>query len=118
MHFSHDLESSYFDQLVSETYNPRKQRWELKKGKRNEALDTWVLSLAASHHPELHVHKWTKLDWQRRAAMLEPDAVPAAVSPEPEAPAASPPPTAKPARAPAPERTGNGFASGDWMERL
>lgn len=118
VHFSHDLESSYFDQLVSETYNPRKQRWELKKGKRNEALDTWVLSLAASHHPELHVHKWTKLDWQRRAAMLEPEAVPAAVSPEPESTAAPPPPTAKPARAPAPARTGNGFASGDWMERL
>lgn len=69
--FSNQLDSAYYDQLVSETFNPRKNRWELKKGKRNEALDTWVLALAASHHPELYVHKWKASDWDRRAAMLE-----------------------------------------------
>lgn len=72
VHFSHELEDSYYDQLVSEAFNPRKNRWELKKGKRNEVLDTWVLSIAASHHPELYLHKWRKAQWESRAAMLEP----------------------------------------------
>jgi phage terminase large subunit GpA-like protein len=72
VHFSTELETGYYDQLVSEVYNPRKNRWELKKGKRNEGLDTWVLSVAASHHPELYLHKWKKSDWARRQAMLEP----------------------------------------------
>lgn len=75
VHFSSQLDSGYYDQLVSETFNPRKNRWELKKGKRNEALDTWVLSIAASHHPELYLHKWKAADWDRRAAMLEPNVV-------------------------------------------
>jgi phage terminase large subunit GpA-like protein len=72
MHFSQELSDDYFEQLVSETYNPRKNRWELKKGKRNEVLDTEVLSIAASHHPEIYLHKWKKSDWERRKAMIEP----------------------------------------------
>lgn len=76
VHFSTGLEANYYDMLVSETYNPRKNRFELKKGKRNEALDTWVLSVAASHHPEIYLHKWKKSDWERRAAMIEPNNVP------------------------------------------
>lgn len=118
LRFSHDLEQHYFDMLVSETYNPRKQRWELKKGKRNEALDTWVLALAASHHPELHLHKWNKLDWQRRAALLEPEQQ---TTPEPEnrpAETKREEPT-QPAR-PVEQRRQQpgGFASSEWMERL
>lgn len=70
--FSQGLDEAYFDQLVAEVFNPRKNRWELKKGKRNEALDTWVYALAASHHPEIYLHKWRKADWDRREAMLEP----------------------------------------------
>lgn len=73
VHFSHQLEAPYYDGLTAETFNPRKNRWEIKKGKRNEPLDTWVLALAASHHPELYLHKWKKADWLRRAAMLEPE---------------------------------------------
>jgi len=72
VHFSQALDISYFEGLVSETYNPRKNRWELKKGKRNEQLDTWVLSIAASHHPEIYLHKWKKSDWERRKSMVEP----------------------------------------------
>lgn len=72
IHFSSQLDQSYYEGLVSETFNPRKNRWEIKKGKRNEPLDTWVLSIAASHHPELYLHKWKAADWDRRAAMLEP----------------------------------------------
>ena len=72
VHFSHQLESSYYDQLVAETFNPRKNKWEIKRGKRNEALDTFVYAIAASHHPELYLYKWKARDWEKRAAMLEP----------------------------------------------
>jgi phage terminase large subunit GpA-like protein len=72
MHFSTELESSYYEGLVSETFNPRKNRWELKKGKRNEQLDTMVYAIAASHHPEIYLHKWKKADWDRREAMIQP----------------------------------------------
>lgn len=72
--FSQQLESGWYDQLVAETFNPRKNRWELKKGKRNEVLDTWVYAVAASHHPELYIHKWKVADWERRRQMLEPEA--------------------------------------------
>lgn len=74
--FSTELPPEYFDGLVSEVYNPRKNQWELKKGKRNEQLDTWILSIAASHHPEIYLHKWKKSDWERRAAMIEPNQAP------------------------------------------
>ncbi len=72
VHFSQALDDEYFEGIVSETYNPRKNKWELKKGKRNEQLDTWILSVAAGHHPELYLHKWRKSDWERRALMIEP----------------------------------------------
>lgn len=73
VHFSNGLDSAYYDQLTAEAFNPRKNRWEVKKGKRNEALDTRVYAIAASHHPELYLHKWRTADWDRRAAMLEPE---------------------------------------------
>jgi phage terminase large subunit GpA-like protein len=77
MHFSTELPENYYDQLVSETFNPRKNRWELKKGKRNEVLDTKVYAIAASHHPEIYLHKWKKSDWDKREAMVQPvDMVP------------------------------------------
>ncbi len=77
VHFSTELPENYYDQLVSETFNPRKNRWEIKKGKRNEVLDTKVYAIAASHHPELYLHKWKKSDWDRREAMVQPvDMVP------------------------------------------
>lgn len=74
--FSNQLEIGYYDQLVAEAYNPRANRWEKKKGKRNEALDTWIYALAASHHPEIYLHKWRAQDWDKRAAMLEPGETP------------------------------------------
>ena len=90
--FSEDLPDEYYDQLVSETYNPRRNRWEIKKGKRNEALDTWIYAVAASHHPELYLHKWRASDWDRREAALRvADEQPAAQHPAPagESPAAA-----------------------------
>ncbi|QBC44451.1 phage terminase large subunit family protein [Iodobacter fluviatilis] len=109
-HFSHQLEAKYFDQLVSEAFNPKKNRWEIKKGKRNEVLDTDIYALAASHHPELYIHKWKTADWDKREAMLQP----AHVTPsEPEPlPATHPLVEAPQAKKPVarPVRRGQGFA--------
>ena len=73
--FSDELEPAYFGGLVSETYNPAKNRFEKRRGgPRNEPLDTWVYAYAATHHPELRLHRWTKADWDRREAQLQADA--------------------------------------------
>lgn len=64
-HFSQDLPPDYFPGLVSETYNPAKNRFEKRRGARNEALDTWVYAFAAAHHPEVRLHRLSKADWQR-----------------------------------------------------
>ncbi|WP_276321980.1 terminase gpA endonuclease subunit [Nitrosococcus wardiae] len=55
----------FFPGLISETYNPAKNRFELKRNVRNEPLDTWVYSFAAAHHPELRLHRTTHADWDR-----------------------------------------------------
>lgn len=65
-HFSDQLPPEYFSGLVSETFDPAKNRFRLKKGARNEPLDTWVYAFAATHHPELRLHRLSKADWQRR----------------------------------------------------
>lgn len=77
--FSQSLPEVYFDGLASEVFNPKKNRWERKRGKANEPLDTWVYALAAAHHPEIYLHKWRRSEWDRRAAMLEPDGVSAEI---------------------------------------
>lgn len=109
VHFSNQLESPYYDQLVSETFNPRKNRWEIKKGKRNEALDTWILAVAASHHPELYVHKWKAADWARRAEMVEPNVV----DEDAEQGASAVPGVPAPMSAPAPARGRRGIVKKD-----
>lgn len=69
--FSDQLEPAYFGGLVSETYNPAKNRFEKRRGgPRNEPLDTWVYGYAATHHPELRLHRATKADWDAREARL------------------------------------------------
>lgn len=69
-HFSHDLEPDYFKGLTSETYNPAKNRYEKKRGARNEPLDTWVYSFAAAHHPEVRLHRRTRKDCDAREQHL------------------------------------------------
>lgn len=69
-HFSDELEPSYFAGLVSETYNPAKNRFEKRRGARNEPLDTWVYAFAAAHHPELRLHRNTRADWERMAQRI------------------------------------------------
>jgi phage terminase large subunit GpA-like protein len=64
-HFSDELGADFFQGLASETYNPAKNRFEKKRGARNEPLDTWVYAYAAAHHPEVRLHRLTKADWDR-----------------------------------------------------
>lgn len=63
VHFSDQLEQQYFAGLLSETYDPRHGRYVKKRGARNEPLDTWMYAYAAAHHPELHLHRYTRADW-------------------------------------------------------
>jgi phage terminase large subunit GpA-like protein len=69
-HFSVELPDMYWPGLVSETFDPRKNRYEKRRGARNEPLDTWVYSFAAIHHPELRLHRATEIDWRRRETEL------------------------------------------------
>jgi phage terminase large subunit GpA-like protein len=73
-HFSDQLPPEYFAGLVSESYNPSKNRFEKKRGARNEPLDTWVYAYAAAHHPELRLHRRTKAEWDAVEARLAPPA--------------------------------------------
>lgn len=118
-HFSHELEPLYFTGLVSETFNPAKNRYEKRRGARNEPLDTWVYSFAAAHHPELRLHRYRNIDWDTRARQLLGQArQPAGTAPtnvgQPTKQHHTVRPTA-PARAkPAPTP----FASDEWSSRL
>lgn len=78
--FPEGLEESYYKGLTSETFNPRKNRYELKKGRRNEPLDTWCGAYAVTHHPELFMHRWRAADWKRLQRLMEPDEAPPAES--------------------------------------
>lgn len=112
-HFSSELDAFYFKGLVSETYNPAKNRYEKKRGTRNEPLDTWVYSFAAAHHPELRLHRKRAIDYELREKYLKSligEAVITDVEPKPSAVA--------PARARPQARTPNPFASDDWSNRL
>jgi phage terminase large subunit GpA-like protein len=71
IHLSEDLDGFYLDGLVSETFNPRKNRFEKNRGGvRNEPLDTFVYAYAAAHHHELRLHRASVADWNAREARL------------------------------------------------
>lgn len=70
IHLSEELPEEYFGGLVSERYDPRKNRFVKKPGPRNEPLDTWVYAYAAAHHPELRLHRLRKIDWDARRQRL------------------------------------------------
>lgn len=70
-HFSDELGPEFFAGLVSETYDPRKNRFEKRRGARNEPLDTWVYAFAAAHHPELRLHRRTRADWDVAARQIQ-----------------------------------------------
>ncbi|MEA9738664.1 phage terminase large subunit family protein [Xanthomonas campestris pv. raphani] len=62
VHFSDQLPPEFFPGLVSEVYNPVKNRFE-KRVVRNEPLDTWVYAYASAHHPEVRLHRYARSDW-------------------------------------------------------
>lgn len=108
-HFSSDLPPEYFSGLVSETYNPGKNRFEKRRGARNEPLDTWVYAYAVTHHPELRLHKWRVADWDRRAAALlaqSPRPAPVETNDAAQQPMADPPPPSATAARPQLRRFG------------
>lgn len=116
VHVSEDLPPEYFAGLVSETYNPTQNRFIKRSGARNEPLDTWVYSYAATHHPELRLHRHTKADWDAREARLTAAAKSAtgADSRETEQPKPNPVELAVAARAPSgggQRKRGGGFAT-------
>jgi phage terminase large subunit GpA-like protein len=93
-----DLPPEFFAGLVSETYNPSKNRFEKRTGARNEPLDTWVYAFAAGHHPELRLHRRSQADWdavEARLAAAAATGAPAGPEPAP-APTTTPKPPAKP----------------------
>jgi phage terminase large subunit GpA-like protein len=109
VHLSDELDQDYFAGLVSETYNPAKNRFEKRRGAaRNEPLDTWVYAYAATHHPELRLHRRSKADWDAAAgrvgrAAKTPDSPSGSDHLPPVASASRPPltpPTPKPANFP------------------
>lgn len=112
--FSQELSDDYYKQLTAEVFDPEKNKFVMRRGRRNEDLDTWVYAYAASHHPELRINTMTGRDWDRLERMLEP---PPAPTPEgPPAPNAMPSPAAPPAASPpksAPPDRG-GFGNEDW----
>ena len=110
-HFAVELPPEYYAQLTSESFNPVRNRYELRRGRRNEGLDTWVYAYAAAHHPLLRIDKMTDRHWQDLARMVAP---PAPGQPTP--PAATGAPRPAPAKGGAP--AARGFASDDWASRL
>lgn len=124
--FPEGLGEDYYAGLVAETYDARRNRWVIKKGRRNEPLDTWNYAHAATHHPELFMHRWRLLDWKRLSALMEPgvdlgaEAVTVVPTPEPTRPPPPPAPAAPVAAAvaPAPERKPTRIARDEWSTRL
>lgn len=70
--FSVDLELEYYEQLTAEVFDPERNRWIKRKGKRNEALDTWVYAYAAAQHPDIRIHAAREVEWQQLENMLQP----------------------------------------------
>lgn len=71
LHFSDQLDASFYTMLTAEVYDPNKRRW-VKIRPRNETLDCWCYALAASMHPRVRLHRWTDAQWAKQQQMLEP----------------------------------------------
>jgi phage terminase large subunit GpA-like protein len=117
---SKDLPPEFFGGLISETYNPARNRFEKRGGgARNEPLDTWVYAYAAAHHPELRLHRRTRLEWdaaEQRLQVARAD-VPRE-SKSGAAPAVDPRGTKSAAPAPAAAAPSSPFGSSEWSKRL
>lgn len=101
VHFSSGLTLDYYQQLTSEHFDPEKNKWTKRRGRRNEGLDTLVYAMAAAYHPQVRVHALRAADWRRLESLLEPAPV------DHQADQAPAPEPTKPA--PAPTKPANGF---------
>jgi len=72
IHFNEDLDEDFYKMLTAEIFDPEKNRWVMRKGRRNESLDTWIYGVAASHHPEIRAHTLREKDWDRLEQQLGP----------------------------------------------
>lgn len=73
VHFSDQLPEEYYQQLTAESFDPERNKWVVKRGRRNEGVDTWVYAAAAAHHPALRVHTLRTRDWDALERQLQPD---------------------------------------------
>lgn len=79
IHFPQGLDESYFDGLLSETFNLELNRYVKKKGvkhQRNEPLDVFVYSWAIGHHKQVRIGMNMRGEpnpqyWERRRSMYE-----------------------------------------------
>jgi len=71
IHFSKGLDEDYYKMLLAEKYDPEKNRWVKPGGKRNEAIDVFVYSMAAARHPEIRIHAMGVRAWQNLERMLQ-----------------------------------------------
>lgn len=96
VHFSEGLPVEFYSQVIAEVFDPERNRWTLRKGRRNEALDCYVYAKAASRHPEIRVHAMRGPAWERLRLALEPkNEKPAASAPSPNPPSPRPRPKRK-----------------------
>ena len=84
LHFNEDLDEDYYSMLTAETLDHRTNKWVLRKGRRAEALDTWIYALAASYHPQIRVNAMRVRDWDELARLLGPTPEPTETPKEPE----------------------------------
>lgn len=111
VHMSEDLPPEYFGGVVSETFDPRKNRFVKRRGPRNEPLDVTVYSVAAAHHPELRLHRYTQHNWDELERKLKQQAAAGGADNSGEAPTK---PAAPPAQRDAPPADDGGFGSPEW----
>jgi phage terminase large subunit GpA-like protein len=71
LHFSNDLDESFYAGLTAEVFDPNKRRW-VKIRQRNEPMDCYAYALAAAMHPQHRVHRWSEAQWERLRQVLEP----------------------------------------------
>lgn len=73
--FSDQLDDAYFGGLIAEVWNPRRGRYEPRRGSpRNEPLDTFGYALAATQHPDLRLHRATQTKWDELEKALQENA--------------------------------------------
>lgn len=123
-HFPEGLEDTYYDGVLSETYDPEKKRYVQRLGaryKRNEPLDTLVYGWAIGHHRDINIGRGRtgRPDpkyWERLAVMLEPhDPAKQASDDLHKAIEVQPMTIATPA--PSMKKPRSNFATNDWSKR-